>query len=60
MSEWDAATLETIIGEALKARDFKAVVAAVRILATVDPARAEAMLDALQLGIAVAMARAIE
>jgi hypothetical protein len=51
--QWDADTLIKVIGEALRNADFKAVEAAIRILATVDPQRAQDVLDTIQAGLAI-------
>ena len=50
-AEWNAGVLTKIIAEALAARDFPAVVAALRVLALTDPAQAQAVYDTIQLGI---------
>jgi len=51
--QWDADTLVKVIGEALRNTDFQAVEAAIRILATVDPQRAQDVLDTIQAGLAI-------
>lgn len=50
----DPDVLEQIIAGALKARDMKAVEAALRVLATVDPHRAETVMETCQLGLTIA------
>jgi hypothetical protein len=51
---WDAATLTKIIDEALQARDFPAVIAALKVLAVTDPVQAQAVLDTINLGLLIA------
>ena len=51
--KWDADTLGKVIGEALKDRDFRAAVAGIRVLATVDPGKAQDVLDMIQLGLMI-------
>jgi hypothetical protein len=51
--QWDADTLIKVIGEALRRADFKGVEAAIRVLATVDPQRAQDVLDTIQAGLAI-------
>jgi hypothetical protein len=50
---WDAGTLVKVIERALKDRDFKAVTAAIKVLATVDPHKAQDVLDTIQAGLAI-------
>jgi hypothetical protein len=52
-AEWDPEVLTRIIHEAMKARDFPAVVAALKVLAVTDPVQAQAVLDAIHLGLAL-------
>jgi len=56
VSEWDAATLVKIVNEALKARDFPAVMAALKVLAVTDPVKAQQVHDTIQAGLAIAAA----
>jgi hypothetical protein len=56
--QWDAGTLITVIGEAIRKADFQATEAAIRILATTDPQRAQDVLDTIQAGLAIAEAGA--
>ena len=52
-AEWNPEVLTRIIHEALKARDFPAVVAALKVLAVIDPVQAQAVLDTITLGLAL-------
>jgi len=52
-TEWNPEVLTRIIHEAMKARDFPAVVAALKVLAVTDPAQAQAVLDTIELGLAL-------
>jgi hypothetical protein len=49
----DADTLVKVISQALKNDDFPAVVAGIKVLATVDPGKAQDVLDTIQAGIAI-------
>jgi hypothetical protein len=53
-SRWDPDTLVQIITEALKARDFPAVEAALKVLAVTDPGRALDVHNTLLLGLDLA------
>lgn len=55
-TEWDADTLVKVIGEALKERDFEAVIAGVKVLATVDPQKAQDVYDTIQAGLMIGKA----
>ena len=55
-TEWDADTLMKVIADAMKARDFEAVVAGIKILATVDPQMAQDVYDTIQAGIMIGRA----
>lgn len=52
--EWDADTLVKVIGAALKNKDFQAVEAGIRVLATVDPGKAQDVYDMIQAGLMIA------
>lgn len=52
--DFTADELETIIVNALKARDLVAVVTAIKLLVVKDPVRAEAVYDTIELGLALA------
>lgn len=52
--EWDVPTLDHVIREALKARDFPAVVAGIKVMATIDAEYAQAILDEINLGLDIA------
>lgn len=51
---WDAEALERVMRAALREGDVQAVVAALRLMAPLDPGRAQELLDTLQLGLALA------
>ena len=51
-----ADTLMKVIADAMKARDFEAVVAGIKILATVDPQMAQDVYDTIQAGIMIGRA----
>ena len=54
MTEWDYADhLMRVIGDEIKNGDFRAVEAGIRVLATVDPAKAQNVLDAIQAGLTI-------
>jgi hypothetical protein len=54
MTEWDYADyLMKVIGEELKNGDFRAVEAGIRVLATVDPHKAQELYDAIQAGLTI-------
>ena len=55
-AEWDADTLMKVIADAMKARDFEAVIAGIKILATVDPGKAQDVYDTIQAGIMIGRA----
>ncbi len=50
---WDADTLMKVIADAMKARDFEAVIAGIKILATVDAGMAQDVYDTIQAGLAI-------
>jgi hypothetical protein len=50
---WDADTLVKVIGEALKNKDFQGVEAGIRVLATVDPGKAQDVYDTIQAGLMI-------
>ena len=52
-AQWDADTLVKVIGEALKNRDFQAVGAGIRVLATVDARKAQDVYDTIQAGLLI-------
>jgi hypothetical protein len=45
--EWDADTLMKIIAEAIRDRDFRAMEAAIKLLALVDARKAQRVYDSL-------------
>jgi hypothetical protein len=51
--QWNADTLVKVIEQALKDRNFKAVAAGIKVLATVDPHKAQDVLDTIQAGLAI-------
>jgi hypothetical protein len=51
--EWDADTLVKVIAEALKNKDFQAVDAGIRVLATVDPGKAQDVYDMIQAALVI-------
>ncbi len=51
--QWDADTLVKVIGQALKDKDFRAVEAGIRVLATVDSRKAQDVLDMIQAGLMI-------
>jgi len=54
MTEWDYADyLMRVIGDEVKNRDFRAVEAGIRVLATVDPRKAQDVYDAIQAGLTI-------
>lgn len=55
--EWTVAEIEAAIAAAIRAHDVTATVSLIRFLATEDPARAEDVIDAIQLGLAIASER---
>lgn len=57
---WDADTLVKVIAEMIKNRDWPGVDAGIRVLATVDPRRAQDVYDTIQAGLAISQASARE
>jgi hypothetical protein len=55
--EWDADTLMKIIAEAIRYKDWDAVIAAIKVLATVDPHLAQDVYDTIQAGLMIGHAR---
>jgi hypothetical protein len=54
MTEWDYADyLMKVIGDEIKNGDFRAVEAGIRVLATVDPGKAQAVYDTIQAGLTI-------
>lgn len=53
-AEWNPEVLTRIIHEAMKARDFPAVVAALKVLAVTDPVQAQAVYDTIEIGLQIA------
>ena len=53
------ADLELVAHRALEARDFEAVVAVLKLMATKDPRRAEGLLNLLQVGIELSRAERV-
>jgi hypothetical protein len=52
--DWDyAGYLMKVIAEELKNGDFRAVEAGIRVLATVDPGKAQDVLEAIQAGLTI-------
>ena len=51
--DWDADTLVKVIAEAIKRKDWQGVDAGIRVLATVDPGKAQDVYDTIQTGLAV-------
>jgi hypothetical protein len=55
--EWDADTLMKIIAEAIRYKDWDAVIAAIKVLATVDACLAQDVYDTIQAGLVIGHAR---